>query len=788
MKVLSEQPIGSYWNGLADKLSLSLAFAVPSITVGETILKDKRAGDIYHSTLVGIAATYGIPDNEIPAVIESSLTLEEALKKLNIPDPENAISVAINRRMSRLEFPWLSGLVTEETEEIRKIQLKILDKLRIGIPCRDTFLTPIEEELEIFPEQMIGTRSSFEPTFFRPTGPIAVDFREGVVVRRDQIVSEALTALRKGDGRFLLHGIAATGKSVVARDIAYRLHLEGWEVRFLRSKTSFDLKGANDEIERFGKEYSRPLLIFEDAHIHPEKANEILRLFYRRAPCRLLVTSRHHEHKQFLLSDVKDYLLHLFSTKDNKRELLPFEPASDIIKLFCSRKGLAYSKELDNVLREKTKESLWILAFALEAIEEKGGEEITNADIAKRVEKNLRNLALIGGRSENPNYLYIQLVLAISILYRREIPTYQRFLCDSFRGEHPPSLIIGALNNLHRLGEIERSVINGHHYYGLPHSALADLYLECINYCDDFKHHLYENINAYLANYIHEGSPNWTDLGDFLLDNRANLLPYLNSETVAMHLIEQADYNASAFLDNVVFTNIHKAGEIVRAIDAFAAVKRFLEIPNCGAGDLFHTLREADKSKAREIALAIDTHTFASRFFEFTEAEGGEILNAIRESDESKAIEITHLFEPSSSALRILECEDFYAAYLLGSLMKSDKVKALEIVKYFEVSKLAERLLEHANEDAGYFLNTIKEVSIEKAEEITCAIDCSFAAARLISCEIHDAYFFLLYLKDTDEKKAKDILTMMYRAKDIKGTILDRLFIWPFMVSSEAVD
>jgi len=117
-------------------------------------------------------------------------------------------------------------------------------------------------------------------------------------------------------------------------------------------------------------------------------------------------------------------------------------------------------------IQKISRESFWLIAYALEGCNEADGKGDPQSWIRDGVNKDLKHLE--GLKSDYPEVL-----LALSPLYMNEVLTSEVYLRKNIKIKKQ------ILNNLYKMGEITKiETEDGHVFYGLPHSALAKAYWE----------------------------------------------------------------------------------------------------------------------------------------------------------------------------------------------------------------------------------------------------------------------------------------------------------------------
>ena len=335
-----------------------------------------------------------------------------------------------------------------------------------------------------------GGRFTSKPQFFRKSGgPIAVDFEaDPARVYRRPLVDDIKEQLRNKQGApgVLLTGLAASGKSVVGRQVGYELTKEGWQVYLYQVSLGEPLPVEMLRNDLGALNCNECAVVIEDIHLKPTETNSLLRLRQPSWPP-LLLTSRPIDFARVFYKQ-ENYLDRLI-----KMPLESLDVTEQIIRLFFRNLGIKQHEAWMEDLKEASRESLWLLAYALESLDIDGmragrWKGVDSKSIQAQVRKDLDNLQF--RHDENP--LYPQMLIALSVLYRYEIPTAQGFLNEALPGA---GQVIAHLANL---GEVVRK---GKGLFGLPHSALAELYFE---FASDpvWEDPLYSNEATFVQHYL----------------------------------------------------------------------------------------------------------------------------------------------------------------------------------------------------------------------------------------------------------------------------------------------
>ncbi|MGC9100018.1 MAG: hypothetical protein ACP5HC_01970, partial [Caldisericum sp.] len=342
---------------------------------------------------------------------------------------------------------------SEVFKEILKEQGINLDDLNKEI---SESIKTIKEDLEILKkanlpriENVLEKDESTEPKFFRPAGPLWIDFEKGYVYENPQ-VDEIIDKLKK-EKIVIIKGKPASGKSVILKNIGYKLANEGAEVYFIGLKNF--VRESISEIPKISHGY----LIIDDAHLDLKIIDNILLI---RPKTKILIATRdiNIDKTEGPTSELKfaEYI-------KNAITIEPQDSANGIIGKFEEKKF----QIPDNIKANLAKNNLWVLAWQLKSYE--SSRKIDEETVLKIVKEYIENL-IKEKESEVQNVLY-----PLAILYRYEIPMRETFL--KYLYESYDKIIPG----LEKLGEIVRFTDNDRNYIALHHSETADIYFKAFN-------------------------------------------------------------------------------------------------------------------------------------------------------------------------------------------------------------------------------------------------------------------------------------------------------------------
>jgi hypothetical protein len=383
------------------------------------------------------------------------------------------------KRRKELNIKLKRTINESDRDKIKRYLIFYGDELKYNnsLSSKYSFLMSAHKKLDIHSQEP----EFKEPHFFRKNGPIAADIVGRKVFERNE-VDDIDNALKNFDA-VLLQGIAATGKTVIARILAYQWNKSGKNVRFLELKNeSIKLDQLLSEMRNLSSNNPIDLLIIEDLHLNPKLINSFLHR-WSSGPPKLLITSRSTDFE--ILGNEINRINFL-----PRINLEPFDPADKLIEIYFKsneKKGWQLNDNLVNDIIKYSQNSLWVLSYALKSLDETKGRKIYEDSVIGEVKKDLENLSHI--ESQVPiitRKLYIPILLTFSILYRYEIKTDGRFLTEWISSQSDFETEV-ALDELVKMGEVFKTE-NG--LYGLPHSSLANLYYQFGKYFPEYSQYL----------------------------------------------------------------------------------------------------------------------------------------------------------------------------------------------------------------------------------------------------------------------------------------------------------
>ncbi|MFB0544347.1 MAG: hypothetical protein ACETVN_01420, partial [Asgard group archaeon] len=252
-----------------------------------------------------------------------------------------------------------------------------------------------------------------------------------------------------------------------------------WDIFVIHAKTFNDLLGRIVEnIAKVEDVRNRQiLLVLEDIHLDPWRANLILQYAWRKKNLKLLLTARPKYRETLMASlPIGGGGLENYFERCEKIQLESEDIPEKIIKRYEEKKEEELKQEWNvkkqdlPLLKKKGEASLWLLAYYLEAYDPETG--LDEESIYKKVERYLDSIDERYGIEKMGEGKDVLLFLAP--LYLHEIPTQEEFLTLELEPGYDPN----TLYCLTSVGEIRQIKTIEATYYILHHSEIANIYLE----------------------------------------------------------------------------------------------------------------------------------------------------------------------------------------------------------------------------------------------------------------------------------------------------------------------
>ncbi|MHA1950313.1 MAG: hypothetical protein ACW987_10600 [Candidatus Thorarchaeota archaeon] len=324
-----------------------------------------------------------------------------------------------------------------------------------------------------------------EPKWFRKTGPIAADYINDRVYYRKELL-KGLRSLVSNNSFSMLEGIAATGKTVLARQLGYEFYdKDKVSVYYFDSglERDFDMNELVNEINS-----TAGVFILENVHLETRKIQRLCSKVRRHKNRNILFTTRPSFRENLNKEDVGlDEIESIY--------LEPFDQVDEIIEHFASHHtNVSWSEQVRDLIKDVSARSFWLLSYALKGHVDGDGKGSPRTWVAKGARNDLREL-------EKLECSFPEVLVSLSPLYQSEVLTEESFLRENLGFEHK------TLQRLVCRGDItQQDNKDGYVLYGLPHSALASLYWEFGGKCkirrriSEYEDFVYEYVTSKVTN------------------------------------------------------------------------------------------------------------------------------------------------------------------------------------------------------------------------------------------------------------------------------------------------
>ena len=485
----------------------------------------------------------------------------------------------------------------KKTETISQKLSTVIHKSDIVLEDNFLVLSPAEEVLQIKPI----SADFANPKFFRKTGPVAVDIDAGFFYIPDEVMS--IINDIEHHRKVLLHGVAGTGKSVVSRIIAYNWIKDNKIACFVElKKKPMEIYELLIETNKLGSNYQDSLLIIEDSHLNAQLINNYLSKVKDHWP-KLLITSRDN------IIQVHEESVNYFKLL-HQIKLDSLDLADKIIEKYFKTKikeGWQLSEKLYNEIKAYSKESLWVLSYALLSLNETQGKEIREETVLSEVKRDLDNLKLLPSKlSDIEKELFIPILVSLANFYCYEIPTDVKALKESINCQNEYEMR-AALNELVKFGEIFSTERNKTQLFGLPHSSLANLYQK---FSKDYLYTEDKDSEKLISEYEFSS-------------NKINLWPFIEERKLADAISHFDDiWSASDFIKAIYNVNPSVLRKLWHLIDKAKLAYTISHSNDIQAiGDLLKTIYKANPFFALEIWQFVDKGKLSTTIYPFDDTE-----------------------------------------------------------------------------------------------------------------------------------------------------------------------
>lgn len=522
--------------------------------------------------------------------------------------------------------------------------------------------------------------------WFRREGPIAADFDGDTVYTRHPLLDKIRDMVFDNEIS-LLEGEPATGKTVLARQLGYQLLTKEKAAVYWFDgalERGFDKDKLIKEINS-----ARGVVIIENVHLETPKYQRI-RYSLKSDPYRhVLFTARpsfreSENSKDWRLSELKQIRLN------------PFDQVDEIIDHFTQQYvGVQWPEKARETIKNVSKESFWLLAYSLRGYVDSEGQGESKGWLEKGVREDLQEL-------EKLEPCFPEVLISLSPLYKNEVRTEEYYLTKVLGFDQ------AILYELVCRGEItiQREDEEGYVFYGLPHSALADVYWR---FGETYRRRRgFPDYEDFVFAYATSGVSNGLEAicGNNIKWSK-NLFDRLEVEKKLVDVVEkERSMKAIALL----WALLLERGVSVDSLKDKALLEALAEKINThkdlnNSGDTLCTIHSIDRGASKELMRLIDFPTLS------------KIVNKIKDLD---------------GITWFIEC----LCYLPGEFAKEfcdllDPIQLVEIILLDSISNACRfiNLTYYANSEVGqriWMLLDLNELlrKVRKVEDVRERVDC----------------------------------------------------------------
>lgn len=316
-------------------------------------------------------------------------------------------------------------------------------------------LTSIENVLSRKPR----TEEEKKPRALRHGGFLWVDFSNRIVVERNE--TEELSKRLTNENSVMLIGHQASGKSVILRNLGYKLALSGHIVLFANAD-SLNLDLALEDITNWNM--SNVVILIDDVHRNPIGCSDFLEKT-RAHNVKIVLSSRPMNMNVFREGE-SSQLAKLFEKKVEAK--VSERMISDMI-INCYSPNLRFEPKRKDVtaIIGKCGTDLWLITYFLASWNPQKAniEEVSKADMYEKIYEIRVSKWGIAGKNS------INVMQVICALYQYEIPCVESYLIE-----------IGLNDEAFKLVAEGHLIRKGRYYY-LHHPSVARIYLETLKFC-----------------------------------------------------------------------------------------------------------------------------------------------------------------------------------------------------------------------------------------------------------------------------------------------------------------
>lgn len=303
------------------------------------------------------------------------------------------------------------------------------------------------------------TEDEKKPSFLRHEGFLWVDFQNGMVVERDE--TEELSTRLTNENSVLLIGHQASGKSVILRNLGYRLALRRFIV-FFANADSLNVDLALNDIRNW--DMSNVIILVDDVHRNPIACSDFLEKTHGHN-VKIVFSSRPLNVNVFREGQ-GSHLVKLFEKKVEAKvsEKMIF----DMITKYSKSLNFRFEPKVRDVTEiiKKCGTDLWLITYLLASWNPRKAsiEEIAKTDMYEKVYETRVSRWSVAGKNS------VKVMQTVCALYQYEIPCSEPYLIEA-----------GMSNVAFKLASEGHLIRRGIYYY-IHHPSVAQIYLETLEF------------------------------------------------------------------------------------------------------------------------------------------------------------------------------------------------------------------------------------------------------------------------------------------------------------------
>ena len=599
-------------------------------------------------------------------------------------------SIGYLKDIQKLTFEAF-GELRADHGEIKELLYRLLEKQTqdvVNIPTIQSVLRKGED---------------IDGEFFRKK-PLWVDFEEGFIVERKE-VDEIIKGLDAYNIRLVI-GEPASGKSIILKDIGFKLVNENRKVCFVELKecSRDKVKSYFECILKVNDE--KTVFIVDDAHLYFTECESLISDFKNLGKDKLIIGSREtkeikgeHPKETSSFEYLKEKSIHIHTDEDITGKM---------IKMFLRKKNDINDNRMNRVSKnlERYKKDLWVLSWALKAFKS-GKDFVEEAEFYKNIKE---SITCISTGKDETEINAEDALLPLSFFYRFEIPIERDFV------EEQLGIDENTINQLITLSEIvETEEIGKKRMLSLNHSSIAELYYET--------YESYPDLGKKIRNIIVSQKNGDTKELEYCLFHQ--YLTALDSRNV-VSVINSINYKGG----RTVLQRLKKDGKIQKTIKEGIENEENLRKIGLCVSDIV----KGDKEVGRKLVNLINIDSLSSKIEKEENIDKiGMCVSSIAEGSKEVGRKLVNLINMDLLSSKIEKEEDIIRIGLyVSDIVKGDKEVVRKLVNLINIDSLSSKIEEEEDIDKiGWCVSSIAEGSKEVGRELANLINIDLLSSKI---------------------------------------------------------